>query len=132
MEALSVASAAANLLSLGAHIAGCLYRRWDDSSRPGSERLMYEISRLRNLLENIEVASSIEQAVIADGLRKEFEDTKSTLLDLLMSLNGDMQYTWRWETHLPSRPGVPLPLARQDLDRFARLLLRHFSEIRKK
>lgn len=132
MEALSVASAAANLLSLCVHIVGCLYRKWNDDSRPGSDRLLYELSRLRNVLENIEIASSTQQAIVADGLRKEFDDTQKTLLDLLRSLNSDMHYKWLWEPYLPSRPGAVLPLSKKDLDKFARVLSTHFTEIRKK
>jgi hypothetical protein len=130
MEALSVASAAANLLSLSVHIVGSLYRKWDDHSRPGSERLMYEVTRLRNLLEHIETVSSTEQHIIAGGLRTVFEDTRATLLDLLLALNGDTSYTWLWETHLPSRVGARLPLSKQDLEDFPRRLLSHFTEIR--
>lgn len=132
MESLSVASAAANLLSISVHIAGCLYRKWDDNSRPGSERLMYEVSRLRSLLENIEIESATEQPIVAGELRRSFDDTRATLLYLLVALNGDMHYEWLWETYSSSRPGACLPLSRQDLDKFARLLLSHFTEIRKK
>lgn len=66
MDPSSFASAAASLLGVTMHVTGSLYGDWDYSSRVLAERLIYEPSQLRNVLQSLEVtALSVTKAVIA-------------------------------------------------------------------
>ena len=65
MDPSSFASAAASLLGLAIQVTGLLYGDWDYSSRVLAERLIYELSQLRNVLQSLEVtALFVTEAVI--------------------------------------------------------------------
>ena len=82
MDPSSFASAAASLLGVTIRVTGSLYGDWDYSSRVLAERLIYELSQLRNVLQSLEVtALSVTEAVtVPKDLLICLEDVKRHLI----------------------------------------------------
>src|SRR5271156_4810451 len=57
MDPSSFASAAASLLALDNQILGVLYGDWDEGSQPLVERLTYELTQIRTVLQTLEITS---------------------------------------------------------------------------
>ncbi|KAI0874398.1 ankyrin [Hypoxylon argillaceum] len=85
MDSSLFASAAANLLSITIRIIGFLYGDWEYSSLALAERLIYELSELRNVLQSLE-ETALSVADMAnlppDNLLTCLEDMKTLLISL--------------------------------------------------
>ncbi|KAI0469385.1 hypothetical protein F4859DRAFT_523199 [Xylaria cf. heliscus] len=85
MDPSSFASAAASLLGVTIQITGSLYGNWEYSSLVLAERLIYELSQLRNVLQSLEAtALSVTDAVSPppQDLLVCLEDVKTCLISL--------------------------------------------------
>ena len=120
MDPSSFASAAASLLGMTIQVTGSLYGDWDYSSRMLAERLIYELSQLRNILQSLEVAAlSVTEAVIVpkDALVC-LEDIKERLISLgskLLSrntfhLSSFSDYALSWRSFNAPRPPQTIKL----------------------
>jgi hypothetical protein len=128
MDPSCVASAAANVLGIVVQITGFLYGRWDDAGTPSAERLIYELSRLRTILQEIEEAASIVPVpLILYQLPEAFSETakllqqlKSRLLGIDVDLTknerlGSSPLDWSWRTYDPGRR-MRLKLTKSDAE----------------
>jgi len=139
MDPLSVASASASLLGLTVQIMGDFYGRWDNRSTPAAERLVYEVSRLRDTFETVETtSSSINGPLVVHDLPEVLEGTRQTLLmlraKLLDGMSGDgfdfAEQSWQWETYNPGRSGASLPLSKSEAAESVRDLQLCISRLR--
>jgi hypothetical protein len=94
MEPLTVSSAAAALLGLSAQVMSKTYRKWDDYSKPGVERLRCEVAELREALRKTEHAASLlNEPLILSDIPRTFEQTEAHLRAVLAALSDDIPGT---------------------------------------
>jgi hypothetical protein len=102
MDPSSFASAAASLLALDIQILSSLYGDWDEGSRPLVDRLTYELTQIRTVLQALEITSLSFAEPIFDvsRLRSCLEDLKEHLLWLgpKVSEPGLQRHEWQWRT----------------------------------
>ncbi|KAL6355507.1 hypothetical protein LRP88_11101 [Fusarium phalaenopsidis] len=102
MDPSSFASAAASLLALNIQILSSLYGDWGEESRPLVDRLTYELTQIRTVLQALEITSlSFAEPVFdVSRLRSCLEDLKEHLLWLgpKVSEPGLQRYEWQWRT----------------------------------
>ncbi|KAI8651288.1 NACHT domain-containing protein [Fusarium keratoplasticum] len=102
MDPSSFASAAASLLALDIQILSSLYGDWDEGSRPLVDRLTYELTQIRTVLQALEITSLSFAEPIFDvsRLRSCLEDLKEHLLWLgpKVSEPGLQRLEWQWRT----------------------------------
>jgi hypothetical protein len=129
MDPLSVTSASAMLLGLSIQAIGALSAKWDDQSRPSVDRLSYEISRIRAILEFVESEStSTDAPIILYDLPAIFEETRRTLVHFISQiakdavLSGSTGQAWQWETYDPFGLGRRFPMSKEDAEGVARRL----------
>lgn len=85
MDPSSLAAAAASLLGMTIQITGSLYGDWGDHpSRVLAERLIYELSQLRNVFQSLEVTalSATGAVIISKDLISCLGDSKDRLISL--------------------------------------------------
>ena len=126
MDPSSVASAAAGLLGITIQLLGALYGDWNDASTPVAERLIYELSQLRTVLQTLESASlAFSGSIIVLDLPEILEDIRKTLSKLETSLLAEdntptrlslLHPTWNWKAFDPEHKGGRLPLSRGELE----------------
>ncbi|KAF3058825.1 Ankyrin repeat domain-containing protein 50 [Trichoderma lentiforme] len=104
MDPSSIASAACSLLGMTIHISGSLYGEWDYSSQLLAERLTYELSQLRNVLQSLELTalSATHAVIVPKSLLIGFNDVKECLVSLGSEILGpnvsnfkDYELPWR-------------------------------------
>ncbi|KAH0559418.1 hypothetical protein GP486_004065 [Trichoglossum hirsutum] len=101
MDPSSFASAAASLLGMTIWVTGSLYGDWDYSSRVLAELLIYELSRLRSVLQSLEVtALSVTEAIIVPKyLLICLEDVKGSInndrLVVYAARQGMVEIVWQ-------------------------------------
>jgi hypothetical protein len=119
MEPLTVSSAAAALLGLSAQVMSKTYRKWDDYSKPGVERLRCEVAELREALRKTEHAASLlNEPLILSDIPRTFEQTEAHLRAVLAALSDDIPGTsdpatmplWELERFDTSRGRYRLPI----------------------
>ncbi|KAI0422755.1 hypothetical protein F5X98DRAFT_385719 [Xylaria grammica] len=118
MDSSSFASAAASLLCRTIQIIGFLYGDWEYSSLALAERLIYELSQLRNVLQSLEeTALSVADMVSPppDDLLACLEDMKTLLISLLSKVSRqdarDSNLLWPSFNALTSPRGSSLQLS---------------------
>jgi hypothetical protein len=124
MDSASLASAAASLLGNTLHLQGALYGKWDDSSTPIAERLMYELSQLRTVLQTLESASlAFPEPMLLADMPSALEESRKCLVSIGLKLlrcgylgdSLDMETpAWSWETFDPGRQGKKMPWSRNE------------------
>jgi hypothetical protein len=109
MDPSSFASAAASLLALDNQILGVLYGDWDEGSRPLVERLTYELTQIRTVLQTLEITSlSVTEPIFdVSGVRVCLEGLREHLLWLGPKISGAsfQEYEWQWRTINALGPG---------------------------
>jgi len=110
MDSSCVASAAASVLASTIQVTSFLYGSWDEAGAPSAGRLIHELSRLRNMLQETEEAAlMVPVPVILYTLPEAFEDTAMLLQQLKVRLwtassdspplrrqdNGPINWSWR-------------------------------------
>jgi hypothetical protein len=90
MDPSSIASAACSLLGMTIQITASLYGEWDHSSRLLAERLIYELSQLRNVLQSLELTalSATHAVIVSKDLLICLNDVKKCLVSLGSQLLG--------------------------------------------
>lgn len=111
MDPSSFASAAASLLALDIEILSSLYGRWDDGSRPLIDRLTYELTQIRTVLQALEIKSLsfAEPAFDVFRLQSCLEDLKENLKWLAPKVLGPglQRHEWQWRTmNMLERSGI--------------------------
>lgn len=81
MDPSTFASAAASLLGVAVQVTASLHGYWHHSSRMLAERLIYELSQLRNILQSLELTalSATEPVIVPKHLLVCLEDVKGHL-----------------------------------------------------
>ncbi|QYT04358.1 ANK_REP_REGION domain-containing protein [Trichoderma simmonsii] len=90
MDPSSIASAAFSLLGMTIRISGWLYGEWDYSSQLLAERLIYELSQLRNVLQSLELTalSATHAVIVSRNLLIGLNDVKDCLVSLGFKILG--------------------------------------------
>ncbi|KAI1128239.1 hypothetical protein F5Y10DRAFT_240842 [Nemania abortiva] len=117
MDPSSFASAAASLLGVTIQITGSLYGNWEYSSLVLAERLIYELSQLRNVLQSLEVtALSVADAISPppQDLLVCLEDVKTCLISLGSKLLREDPHTvFSFQDSLPPWRSFNAPMPSQ-------------------
>ncbi|KAL6821033.1 hypothetical protein J3E69DRAFT_373916 [Trichoderma sp. SZMC 28015] len=110
MDPSSIASAACSLLGMTIRISGSLYGEWDYSSQLLAERLTYELSQLRNVLQSLELTalSATHAVIVSRNLLIGLNDVKDCLVSLGFKILGPNVSNFK-DYELPWRSFAPRP-----------------------
>lgn len=102
MDPSSFASAAASLLAINIQLLSALYGVSDKRTRPLVQRLTYELTQIRTVLQTLEITalSIVEPIFDVSNLRLCLEELKENLLWLSPRVLGVgfQDHEWQWRT----------------------------------
>ncbi|KAL6808152.1 ankyrin [Trichoderma camerunense] len=103
MDPSLIDSATCSLLGLMVQISGSLYGEWNYTSQLLAERLIYELSQLRNVLRSLELTASSETyaVIVSKNLLICFNDVEDCILSLESELLG------QYSSDVPKSPRLP-------------------------